>query len=565
MADVCGGLHAAHELHGADGRPLGVVHRDVSPQNILVSTKGIAKLIDFGVAKARNTAASREDTNTSQLKGKVRYMAPEHALGHEMDRRADRWAVGAVLYHLLSGRAPFEGENEANTLFLLTSGRPPTPMRGTVHSAVAAVVRRALSHEPDLRASRPRRLMQGGPRRRDQAGRPRDDDVGGRHLPRVGGGRSRGEAQGSRSRSSCSAAEARERYSEIMRANTEKSHGGTSATGARVIAEKLTAAGGPDRVGRARRCRTAAASTSASSPASGETLGSAAVVVAARDGTRGRRLAVVGCVLAAAICVLALGALRGRGNKASAATATPPMPIAAATVPPQEPVAAATSAPAPTTPRPHGHGHDDGRDRDARRRGGRHDRRLPRPRRPRSSGAPRPLPPVSPAPPSREANLAPRLPEAARDGDHPGSPRLDRARSHADAPLLHRRSRGSKMAFSRARTAALILASLLASASAHADPSAADRETARTLMQQGRELRAKGRSERRPEALPGGRRDHARPLDRAFEVIRSQIAIGQLVEARDTIAAIRRIAPKPTDPAPFKEARCEGGGARYSR
>ncbi len=149
MADVCGGLHAAHELQGADGDSLGVVHRDVSPQNVLVNTRGVAKLIDFGIAKARDRIAG--DTNSETLKGKVQYMAPEQALGRPIDRRADVWAVGAVLFHLLSGKPPFETENEIQTLFVLSSGRPAPPLRGDVHPAVAAVVRRALSHAPAAR------------------------------------------------------------------------------------------------------------------------------------------------------------------------------------------------------------------------------------------------------------------------------------------------------------------------------------------------------------------------------------------------------------------------------
>jgi serine/threonine-protein kinase len=144
MADVCGGLHAAHELHDAAGHSLGVVHRDVSPQNVLVSTIGVAKLIDFGIAKARDRAVN--DTRSDQLKGKVAYMAPEQALGGAIDRRADVWAVGAVLYHLLGGKPPFEGDNAVQKLFALAKGTPPAPLPDTVPAPVAAVVSRALSH-----------------------------------------------------------------------------------------------------------------------------------------------------------------------------------------------------------------------------------------------------------------------------------------------------------------------------------------------------------------------------------------------------------------------------------
>src|ERR1700733_9313939 len=149
LADTCGGLHAAHELCGDDGELLNVVHRDISPQNILVTMNGIAKLIDFGIAKARDRVS--EDTSEGMLKGKIHYMAPEQALGRPVDRRADVWAVGAILHHLLAGRPAFDGENHLATLHLLTSGRPPMPLPASVHPAVSAIVRRALSQDPDRR------------------------------------------------------------------------------------------------------------------------------------------------------------------------------------------------------------------------------------------------------------------------------------------------------------------------------------------------------------------------------------------------------------------------------
>jgi len=149
LADTCGGLHAAHEVRGRDGGLLNVVHRDVSPQNILVTMHGVAKLIDFGIAKARDRVS--EDTSEGQLKGKIHYMAPEQALGKQVDRRADIFAVGAIIYFLLAGRPPFAGENELSSLFLLSGGRPPPPLPATVHPAVSAVVMRALSHQPDQR------------------------------------------------------------------------------------------------------------------------------------------------------------------------------------------------------------------------------------------------------------------------------------------------------------------------------------------------------------------------------------------------------------------------------
>jgi serine/threonine-protein kinase len=149
MADVCGGLHAAHDLRDAEGSLLRVVHRDVSPQNILVSARGMAKLIDFGIAKVIEGTAS--DHNTGPLKGKVRYMAPEQARGQPLDRRADVWAVGAVLYYLLSGKAPCEGENEVQSLVRLRQGPPPEPLPPAVNAAVASVVMKALDMDPEGR------------------------------------------------------------------------------------------------------------------------------------------------------------------------------------------------------------------------------------------------------------------------------------------------------------------------------------------------------------------------------------------------------------------------------
>jgi serine/threonine-protein kinase len=143
LADTCAGLHEAHEMKDGAGSPLEIVHRDVSPHNILVSTRGIAKLIDFGIATARSRAGG--ETSSGVLKGKIQYMAPEQALSQPVDRRGDIWAVGAILYHLLAGKPPYEGDNQLATLHLLGSGRPPVPLGPNVHGAIAAIARKALS------------------------------------------------------------------------------------------------------------------------------------------------------------------------------------------------------------------------------------------------------------------------------------------------------------------------------------------------------------------------------------------------------------------------------------
>jgi serine/threonine-protein kinase len=149
LADTCAGLHAAHQLRGKDGAPLGVVHRDVSPQNILVSTHGVAKLIDFGIAKARDRMAG--ETSAGFFKGKINYISPEQALGLPVDGRADIWAIGAMLYEGLAGKLPFDGPNQLATLHLLTSGKPPPPLPETVPAPVRAIVERALTHEAAAR------------------------------------------------------------------------------------------------------------------------------------------------------------------------------------------------------------------------------------------------------------------------------------------------------------------------------------------------------------------------------------------------------------------------------
>ena len=143
VADACGGVHAAHELRDLEGAPLGVVHRDVSPHNILVNVEGTAKVIDFGIAKARRGIAG--DTTDGILRGKLLYISPEQALGRPVDRRADVWSLGAVLYDLLAGDPPFQGDTDEATFAFLTSRLPPPPLAAQIPAPVAGVVRRALA------------------------------------------------------------------------------------------------------------------------------------------------------------------------------------------------------------------------------------------------------------------------------------------------------------------------------------------------------------------------------------------------------------------------------------
>lgn len=122
LADVCAGLHHAHELRDLDGTELGVVHRDVSPQNVFITYTGQVKVVDFGIAK---TLSGPSVSQVGEIKGKANYMAPEQALGMHVDRRADIFSVGVMLYAALSGRRLWEGVPEGKVLERLRVGDIP--------------------------------------------------------------------------------------------------------------------------------------------------------------------------------------------------------------------------------------------------------------------------------------------------------------------------------------------------------------------------------------------------------------------------------------------------------
>jgi len=149
---ACAGLHAAHELRNNEGKLVGLVHRDVSPQNILVTHEGVAKVVDFGVAKA--TAMGGGATVAGQIKGKVAYMAPEQIKGAAIDRRVDLFALGIVMYALTTGKHPFRRESEAATMYNICAPQPVMPPR-KVNAAyppeVERIIVKALAKEPDKR------------------------------------------------------------------------------------------------------------------------------------------------------------------------------------------------------------------------------------------------------------------------------------------------------------------------------------------------------------------------------------------------------------------------------
>jgi serine/threonine-protein kinase len=150
VADGCAGLHAAHEMTDPEGRPLGVVHRDVTPHNLLVSLEGVTKIADFGVAKAQGQIHA---TRTGEVRGKLAYMAPEQIGGGPVDRRADVFAMGCVLYQATIGRSPFRGENDGQIVRAITNGAYTPPARADPNypPELAAIVQHALAQEPDDR------------------------------------------------------------------------------------------------------------------------------------------------------------------------------------------------------------------------------------------------------------------------------------------------------------------------------------------------------------------------------------------------------------------------------
>ena len=153
IIDMLAGLEAAHELKDDDGHALGIVHRDISPQNVLVGVDGSSRLSDFGVARATSQVST---TRTGQLKGKLAYMAPEQAKGsRDIDHRTDIFAAGIVLWEVLACRRLFKGDGEADTLNRIINEPIPTlrsaaPM---VPAALEAVVARALERDRSKRYS----------------------------------------------------------------------------------------------------------------------------------------------------------------------------------------------------------------------------------------------------------------------------------------------------------------------------------------------------------------------------------------------------------------------------
>ena len=148
-AQLCDALDHAHNRCDEHGKPLGIVHRDVSPANIIISETGSLKLIDFGLAKAKNTT---EQTAVGVIKGKFGYVAPEYTHG-KLDHRADLWAVGIIMYELLTSRRLFDGADAFETMMRVREMPIPRPSLANpqVLPALDEIVMRALERDPARR------------------------------------------------------------------------------------------------------------------------------------------------------------------------------------------------------------------------------------------------------------------------------------------------------------------------------------------------------------------------------------------------------------------------------
>ena len=149
LIQVLDALDYAHNLLDERGKPLGIIHRDVSPPNIIISNIGVVKLLDFGVAKAASQTSS---TQVGTVKGKFSYMAPEYLMG-KLDRRVDLWAVGAIAHELLTNRQLFDAKNDLTVIERVKEARIDLPSKKNpdVPPDLDAVVMTALERNPDHR------------------------------------------------------------------------------------------------------------------------------------------------------------------------------------------------------------------------------------------------------------------------------------------------------------------------------------------------------------------------------------------------------------------------------
>ncbi|RME20121.1 MAG: serine/threonine protein kinase, partial [Deltaproteobacteria bacterium] len=158
MAEVCQGLYYAHTRTTPDGRPAGIIHRDISPQNIIVTFDGGVKIIDFGVAKAEHMASL---TRSGVLKGKYAYMSPEQIRGEELDGRSDVFSAGVVMYELITCRRLFKRNSEMATLEAVMRDPIPFPayLGLSIPGPVEAILERALERDREQRFQDARQMQ----------------------------------------------------------------------------------------------------------------------------------------------------------------------------------------------------------------------------------------------------------------------------------------------------------------------------------------------------------------------------------------------------------------------
>jgi len=148
VSEVLNALAFAHSRTSDDGFSLGIVHRDISPQNILLAWHGEVKVVDFGIAKGRHRS---DETQTGQLKGKFAYMSPEQARGESIDSRSDLFAVGVVMFELLTGTRLFEGDSDLDVLRRVQDVALPKGWEREVVPEIRSILRKALKKNPDER------------------------------------------------------------------------------------------------------------------------------------------------------------------------------------------------------------------------------------------------------------------------------------------------------------------------------------------------------------------------------------------------------------------------------
>ena len=150
--DLLLGLHEAHEAKDDDGQPLSIIHRDVSPQNVVIGLDGLARVLDFGVAKARSRV---HHSNEGEIKGKIPYMPPEQLFGESVDHRVDIYGAGVLFWEALTGKRLFDGGNEEILVKRIDEGAltPPSALATGISPELDAIVMRALSKTADGRFS----------------------------------------------------------------------------------------------------------------------------------------------------------------------------------------------------------------------------------------------------------------------------------------------------------------------------------------------------------------------------------------------------------------------------